>query len=204
MWQYRLSPNTLADGDIATGLLDSRGNLKVTLLNTGGTGSPNANVGDAQVGSGLFATGSFVWNGATWDRSRSMTGVTDAVTSTGIPAAALLAFNGSTYDRLRVPIVFKAINGVAIGAEATVWTPGAGKKFRLMGFMLAVDTGAGQLTLRDNTAGTIIWTTRVQQNVALITPPLGNGILSAAANNVLTATSSVANNLTGIAFGTEE
>lgn len=116
---------------------------------------------------------------------------------------ALGLFNGASVDTARTPTIWKPQSAVAIGAEATIWTPAAGKKFRLMGWVFTVSAG-GTLTLRDNTAGTIIELVLLQTGVPFAYLPPGNGQLSAAANNVLTATLSVAGNLTGFVFGTEE
>lgn len=114
-------------------------------------------------------------------------------------------FNGLTWDRMRTPFVWKQLSAVVVTSETTIWTPAAGKKFRLMGFCLAEGVATGAVTLRDNTAGTIIFT--IPQNtigVAFCTPPMGNGILSAAANNVLTALGASTETLTGTVWGTEE
>lgn len=109
------------------------------------------------------------------------------------------------WDRVRTPTKFISLNAVAITSETTVWTPAAGKKFRLMGFALAQGTVSGGVTLKDNTAGTTILI--LPSNTAgavLISPSMGNGILSATANNVLTATGIATETLTGYLFGTEE
>ncbi len=114
-----------------------------------------------------------------------------------------LVYNGLTRDRLRVPAIWKPQSTVAIGAIATVWTPAAGKKFRLMGMIISVSAAVSVL-FEDNGAGTTI----VQLPVLAANTPyqftFGNGILSAAANNVLKATSSGAANLIGTIYGTEE
>lgn len=117
--------------------------------------------------------------------------------------AAQRAYQGVSWDRLRTPNVFKPQSAVSIAAEATIWTPASGKKFRLMGVYLQQSV-AGNITLRDNTAGTIICVvpSGAAGDAALIL--LGNGIMSAAANNVLTATGAAASTLSGIVFGTEE
>lgn len=204
MWQYRVTPNTLVDGDIATGLLDAKGNLKVTLVQKDGVNGTTAqSPSDAQANSaGLVVNDQeLVFNGTTWDRARG--GVGDGSARTGMQNVISTLYNGSTQDLPRTPNVFKAIT-VAIGTEVTIWTPAAGKKFRLMGFVLALDTAADTITFRDNTAGTILVNVRAAQNATVSSPPMGNGILSAAANNVLTATGGVANNLRGFVFGTEE
>lgn len=113
--------------------------------------------------------------------------------------------SGASATYRRTPFVFKSLSAVLITAETTIWTPAAGKKFRLMGFMLTQGVIAGAITLRDNTAGTTILI--IPQNtvgVVLISPPMGNGILSAAANNVLTAQGAATETITGFVFGTEE
>jgi len=119
-------------------------------------------------------------------------------------AAYLQVLNGSSWDRLRTPTVFKSLNALAIGSEATIWTPAAGKKFRLMGYNLMTGTAAGSITLKDNTAGTTILIIPNATNGVPIQDSLGNGILSAAANNVLTATGVATETLTGYVYGTEE
>lgn len=102
------------------------------------------------------------------------------------------------------PTVFKNLNAVTITSETTIWTPAAGKKFRLMGFVLTQGTATGNVTLKDNTAGTtilIIPATTLGQPLSMA---LGNGILSAAANNVLTATGVSTETISGFVYGTEE
>lgn len=120
-------------------------------------------------------------------------------------ASAPWGFNGATWDRLRIPTVFKSLNAVVITSETTIWTPGASKKFRLMGFCLAQGVATGAVTLKDNTAGsTILIIPPNTIGVTFVSPPMGNGILSAAQNNVLTATGASTETLTGYVFGTEE
>ena len=120
-------------------------------------------------------------------------------------AAYVALLNGTSWDRARTPNVFINLNNVAINAETTIWTPAAGKKFRLMGYSLTSGTVAGNVVLKDNTAGTTIFTLPFgAAAVPLISPPMGNGILSAAANNVLTATGAATQTLSGVIFGTEE
>lgn len=109
------------------------------------------------------------------------------------------------YEQARTPTIVKLLAGVAVGSEATIWTPAAGKKFRLMGFQLAQGTATGAVILKDNTAGTSIYEIpQATVGVPISSPPLGNGILSAAANNVLTATGVATETLTGVVYGTEE
>lgn len=142
------------------------------------------------------------------------------VVDTELPAAAALAdaasnptaplvgvcvlgWNGATWDRARIPTVFKDLNAVTITTITTVWTPTSGKKFRLQGGHFSVSAAASVL-FEDNGAGTtIIRTPKLLADTPFILD-LGNGVLSAAANNVLKATSSAAAAITGHVYGTEE
>lgn len=99
--------------------------------------------------------------------------------------------------------VFKPISSTAIGTEATIWTPAGGKKFRLMGMDIAVSV-AVDIVIRDNTAGTIIYQTPTLVANEPYGVSLGNGKLSAAADNVLTFDASGAANVIGTIWGTEE
>lgn len=101
---------------------------------------------------------------------------------------------------LRTPAVFHTVSFTATG-PTTVWTPAAGKKFRLMRFYLhvtanaALQTGAVvTFTFFDGATALPIafdffipQTTANQMTVGPSTPwiDLGNGILSAAAGNAL-------------------
>jgi hypothetical protein len=121
-----------------------------------------------------------------------------------LTTAYQLVYRGDTnWDRQRTPVVFKPLNGVAVATETAIWTPAAGKRFRLMGFVLAGSV-AGNYVLRDNTAGTIILVVPSAAGAPVALPPLGNGILSAAANNVLTCTGPASSTLSGFVYGTEE
>lgn len=114
------------------------------------------------------------------------------------------ASNGATWDRVRAVATFVDLNAVSITSIATVWTPTSGKKFRLMGGSISVSSACSVL-FEDNAAGTTIH--RTPQLLAN-TPyyfSLGNGKLSAAANNVLKATASTGTvTVSGTLFGTEE
>jgi hypothetical protein len=120
-------------------------------------------------------------------------------------AAYEAIFNGTNWDRKRTPIVYKPLNAVSIAGETTIWTPGAGKKFRLMGYCLETGTVGGNVLLKDNTAGTTILIVPFgAANGVIVESGLGNGILSAAANNLLTATGTATQTLSGYVYGTEE
>jgi hypothetical protein len=115
-------------------------------------------------------------------------------------------WTGAAFALTRTPTIFKSFSAQLITSETTIWTPAAGKKFRLMGFVITQGIVAGNITLRDNTGGTtilVIPSTPIGQplNVGI---GMGNGILSAAANNVLTAQGTATETISGFLFGTEE
>lgn len=123
--------------------------------------------------------------------------------------------NAAAWDRVRIANVFKNVVATAAGNTA-VWTPTAGKKFRLMGYTLSIAgtlaaTGVNVLQLRDN--ATVI--ARHGATVTLTTPTgdtqigvdLGQGILSSTINNVLNVNLGTAMATGGVyvnAWGTEE
>jgi hypothetical protein len=114
-------------------------------------------------------------------------------------------WNGAVVTRARSPNIFKSFNALSIAAEATIWTPASGKRFRLMGYSLTSGTVGGNVTLKDNTAGTTILQLPFGAAASTLTSPaFGNGIFSAAANNVLTATGTATQTLSGYIFGCEE
>ncbi len=110
--------------------------------------------------------------------------------------------NGASWDMARTPKVFTPLSAVAVAAEATVWDPAAGKKFRLMG-MIVAGSVAGDYIFRDNTAGAII---AIVPGLAAapVAVNFGNGILSAAADNLLTCDGPALSTISGTLFGTEE
>jgi hypothetical protein len=121
-------------------------------------------------------------------------------------AVGAMLFDGTSLRYGRVPSKFIDINAVALvaGVGATVWTPGAGKKFRLMGGWFS-SSAAAALILGDNAVGAVIFRTPLLAAAGTFTlPPMGNGFLSAVANNVLKLDVSVNSTVTGCVFGTEE
>lgn len=117
-------------------------------------------------------------------------------------------FNGQTLSAMRGPGKFVSLNGVSVAAEATIWTPAAGRKFRLMGYNLTALGAAGNIVLKDNTAGAALPVVlpfgAIGANLNSPYPGMGNGILSATINNVLTATGAAGQTLSGYLLGTEE
>lgn len=113
----------------------------------------------------------------------------------------MLATDGENEEKQRTPTVFKSFDLAAATAETTLWTPAAGKKFRLMGMIITAGA-ATTLLFKDGTAGTNIF--RVGAGATPVPIDIGNGILSALANNNLTVTRSVSATLMGTVWGTEE
>jgi hypothetical protein len=171
---YSLTPGTYTDQQAAPLAIDARGNLRVSLWAPGGAGAVAAN------------------------------GIADANSGSALVPASTVVYNGATYDRARTPTVFKIIQNVAVvaGTPQAVWTPAAGKKFRLMGFALSLSV-AGRVLLKDQ--GTeIARTPDMAAAIGLASPPMGNGILSTVANQVLQVDVSAGGNVNGFVFGTEE
>jgi hypothetical protein len=164
-----------------------------------------------------------LWDGAAWRRARAgatglalVSSVSTATAadgssntlglaqnSAGTQVAQLIAnevYNGATWDRLRTPTTFKTASVTALGNTA-LWTPGAGKKFRVMRFKIdvtaqvAAAAGATLVVGLQDAATDISLSTSVFVPAASVTTgygafttgwlDLGNGYLSTAANNVL-------------------
>lgn len=103
------------------------------------------------------------------------------------------------------PNVFVPVSAVSIAAEATLWTPTSGKKFRLMGGLLTATGAAGNIIVKDGSGGSTIF---LIPNTLVGTPFLFNlpgiGILSGAANNLLRAIGVTSQVLNGTLWGREE
>ena len=96
-----------------------------------------------------------------------------------------------TWEKQRTPTIFVFTNANNAGSTA-LWTPAAGKKFRLMGYNWTVGsntTAAVQtvVQLMDNATGISVLFTMgaTTSGVSNTTNFNGNGYLSVAANNVL-------------------
>ena len=166
------------------------------------------------------------WNGVAWLRVGGIGTFQDnAGTLSGLVAAAFqFAWNPTEggFDRIRVPVIFKTGVATALGATA-IWTPAAGKKFRLMAYSIEVTANAAmaaagleEITLLDAAAaigqGSSVWL----PNAALTTSitgkdtgmrQLGNGYLSVAINqalNVNLGTALTAGEVRVNAIGTED
>lgn len=177
---YNAAPPTLLTGQRGDVQLDAYGNLKTTLLGRN-DGTPGSD-GNGQI-------------------------VSVAKDSDGTVRPLIVAgnlYNGASWDRARTPNVFKAVGGVAVvaGTPVTIWTPAAGKKFRLMGYFLSGDAATAAIFL--DQAAEVIRTGKMAAGIGVPSPAMGNGALSAVANNVLKLDTLVNTSFHGYVFGTEE
>lgn len=118
---------------------------------------------------------------------------------------ATVALVDKNNNPIAVPSVFKGLSAVTITTIATVWTPAAGKRIRLIGGYISASAAVNVL-FEDNVAGAGNFVFRTPKLLA-DTPfafHLGPGVLLAAVNRVLTATSSAAATITGTLYGVEE
>lgn len=101
-------------------------------------------------------------------------------------------------------LVCKPIAAVAItaGTPVVVWTPAAGKKFRLIGFALGLSV-AGAVLLKDNNTE-FLRTQTLAAGTGTESPEMGSGYLSSAANNALKVDASASGTVNGFVCGYEE
>lgn len=148
----------------------------------------------------------------------------DGTSGTALLGQAQYMWDGAGWERVRVANVFKRFQTTSSASNATVWTPATGKKFRLI--KLIIEFSENVSTAGSNNAayemldgGTLILpsTGIFFIPTAAVTTGYGNqrvvfdygpnGILSAAANNVLgfTLSSALATGVcTVFTMGTEE
>lgn len=151
-----------------------------------------------------FAIGLYNSSGVSLDRMRDGGSVGDGVTI-GFPAAGLMLFNGGSWDRWRTPQRFVPIQAVAVtaGVAQVVWTPGGGKKFHLMGFMVSLSV-AGYIIFEDNTTE-FLRTPAMAAGIGQANPAnFGNGYTSSAANNTIKMDVSASGTINGFLMGTDE
>jgi hypothetical protein len=193
-WDRQYSGNATADAMIPTAV----GNTRVLSQNQG-------------------------FNGATFDRLWSIGSNVDDVppqtTGQQSVAAQLYGWNGASFDRVRLANISYTVIATASGATA-VWTPAAGKRFRLLGYTIDVAgtlaaTGVQTIELQDNATtfknhlGHVIETTTasISGGADHMGADLGQGYLSTAVNNVLNINLSTTMATGGVAinvWGTEE
>ena len=99
--------------------------------------------------------------------------------------------------------VFKPFAATTITNETTIWDPTAGKKFQLLGFVITQSVATGDVTLRDGTAGTTILVIPANTVGVALAVPLGAGLTSATADNVLTAQGASTEKIAGFVYGRE-
>lgn len=206
---------TVSAGDaVATGIL-AQGQYVYDATNTNWNRVVSASAtSDGYSGTKTPSTALIAFNGTTFDKVRSVnTGQlrttlynsagsepvisatlsnSDSLGTTGILLGVAnfnLGFNGASFDRVRVGKVYKYIEylNLANATATTVWTPAAGKKFRLMGVQVGTSSGSNALVhLRDGAAGsgTPFHTIRTGQTDTKDFS-FGNGYISSASNNVL-------------------
>lgn len=104
----------------------------------------------------------------------------------------------------RNPNKFITLNNVVITAQTPIWTPAAGKKFRLMGYVLTAGVVAGNVILQDGASTTIYLIPFGAIAQTIVSTDLGNGILSSTAAQALNATGQSTQTLSGTIFGIEE
>jgi len=131
-------------------------------------------------------------------------------------------FNGTSWDRARTPTTFRTVAATAAG-DTALWTPAAGKRFRLMGYVISLTANVTlavadilTVSLVDGATPTafvhdfyVPATVSVPFGASVVGPAgaIGNGYLSQAVGNTLSVRLS-AGLATGrvrvIAWGTEE
>lgn len=195
--------------------------------------SPTINTNADGTGVGYYpavADYLYGYNGTTWDRVRTVgtgnlrTAIYDSsnlgaqVSSyqdglgAGYQGLCTMSFNagfnGANIERVRVGKTFKYIEylNLPTATATTIWTPAAGKKFRLMGVQFGA-SAAAQCALRDGTAGSGTAFHMFKVGGADTKDfSLGNGYLSSAANNVLEIYNATGSTVSVwvTAWGTEE
>ena len=160
----------------------------------------SATIGDVELINRSTGQAAFINNGQSVDAASGG--------STVWVAGANLGYNGATWDRVRVGDGIARTHSLASVANLTnmtVWTPAAGKRFRMTSIVLAA-TVAGHYSINDGSPGTVFYDVFLQANVSLVIALQGNGYLSLAANNVLSIEnqSGAAATIYATAFGTEE
>jgi len=158
---------------------------------------------DALGSTGVLAAGTTLFNGGNFVRQRTADSIFDGNAGGLIPATVSYGFAGITFDRVRVGKVYRYIEylNLPTATSTTIWTPAAGRKFRLMGVIVTTSASV-HLHLRDST--TVFHTVRCLATGQSF--DFGNGYLSAAANNVLEIRndSGTTTNVWVTAWGTEE
>ena len=165
--------------------------------------------GDNKGVTGFLGTAHMIWNGALQYRAAmAAQAAPDGADGASYPIDATVVWNGGAFDRVRTPNVFKpfSVTVASIGTGQTVWTVAStNKRFRVMGFAATCDKAA-QVNFKDGSVATIFSTPALVANTPFGVSGIGNGMLSASANNLLQldVSASVPAVISGTIWGTEE
>src|SRR5581483_6844515 len=105
--------------------------------------------------------------------------------------------------RLATKLVPLAAVAITAGTPVSVYTPTSGKKYRILGFAIS-DTVAGAVKFEDGTGNEVFRTPLLAASTPYNSPDMGNGFLSAAANNQLFLDVTVTGNVSGFIAIMEE
>lgn len=209
MSNRRKDPNFKAPVDPASFALSETPTIARLITNEDGTVRVQATVGVLPSSSTLTAgsTGSVTLQDPTTSSQKL------GIDANGIAKVGI--WNGALQQNVLKlgDLIAKSVDLTAAGSTA-VWTPAAGKKFRLMAFEVNVGTdaslaAAGTQTIRLLDGATRIWGVQLQMQAAVSTGVTaeshvvvlpGNGYLSSAANNVLNGNLNTVMNTGSITF----
>lgn len=123
----------------------------------------------------------------------------------GLPTVRMEQTGTNVVSPVRTPNVFKTVAAQAItaGTPFALWTPATGKKFRLMNYSLSLSV-AGYLIFKDGSSVVLNSANQATAGAPNNSAPMGNGILSTTANNILNLDVSASGNVTGWVCGIEE
>lgn len=128
----------------------------------------------------------------------------------GDPYVAAIAnwlFAGANgWRKARVADTYKnvAAQAIAAGTPVTIWTPAAGRRFRLMGFCLST-TVAGAIIFKYGAGNTeFLRTPLLVASTPFAMPLMGEGRMPGVADEVLKLDLTVTGNVSGFIFGMEE
>ncbi len=152
----RLRTASIGDSGASTGLLGA-----AQYLSNGATQFNRARdmagvTTDTTLGGGIQAVGLVGFEGTSYARIRTVNGVADGAT-TGLLAGGQYGWNGAGWDKQRSNNAHKYQEYLSLtnGQHLEIWTPAAGKKFRLMNVLFSSNYATGaRVTLRDSVGGT--------------------------------------------------
>ena len=105
--------------------------------------------------------------------------------------------------RVATKLVPLAAVVITAGTPVSVYTPTSGKKYRILSFAIS-DTVAGAVKFEDTTGNEVFRTPLLLASTPYNSPDMGNGFLSAAANNQLFLDVTVTGNVSGFIAIMEE